>query len=118
MYLLRHKKETPRPLRDPRLYVLVRADLPPGYQMAQACHAVSYLAADNRLALYQHPVITVLNVCDEGELLSESRKAMIESGSPEGFMFREPDLNGEATAFACYSRGSEWSHLKLALGEI
>lgn len=115
MSLLHRKKETPRPPREPRLYVLVRADLPPGYQMAQACHAVSYLAADNRLALYQHPVISVLNVRDEDELLSESRKAMIEPGSPEGFMFREPDLGGEATAFACYSRGKEWAHLKLAL---
>lgn len=112
------RKQVEQGHRDPRMYVLVRSDLPPGLQMAQAIHAASYLAADNRLALYQHPTVTVLNVEDEEALLSESAKAKVAPGSPEGFMFREPDLDGEATAFACYSRGSEWKHLGLALRNV
>lgn len=100
------------------MYVCVRADIPPGYQMAQAAHAVSYLAAESKLALYQHSVITILNVPNENALLETAAKHRHTPGDPELFMFREPDLNNEATAFACYSEGSEFSGLPLALRDV
>lgn len=103
------------PEREPRMYVCVRADIAPGYQMAQAAHAVSYLAAESKLSLYQHPVITILNVSDEKTLLATAEKHVHTPGDPELFIFREPDLNNEATAFACYSQGKEFSGLPLAL---
>lgn len=92
---------------EPKMYVLVRSDLVPGLQLAQACHAASYLSASNPLALYQHPTTIVLGVSNEEELLNYA--------SSEGFLFREPDLDGAATAYACYSQGYEFANLNLAL---
>lgn len=100
------------------MYVLVRADLAPGLQMAQACHAASYLSAANPLALYQHPTTTVLAVDDELELRYWASLHRHKVGDPAGFMFYEPDLDGEPTAFACYSVGEEFRYLPLALGEV
>lgn len=92
---------------EPRMYVLVRSDLAPGLQMAQACHAASYLSAQDALKLYQHPTTIVLGVPNERELL-------LYAGS-EGFLFREPDLNYEATAYAIFSETTKFSELPLAL---
>jgi hypothetical protein len=93
--------------RNPAMYVLVRSDLGPGYQIAQAGHAIAYLSAEDALRLYQHPTMIVLNVKDEAELLSYA--------NTQGFLFREPDLDEQATAFAVYSTGEEFSQLPLAL---
>lgn len=92
------------------MYVLVRSDLIPGLQMAQACHAASYLSANNPLKLYQHPTTIVLGVPDEKTLLKYSNY--------EGFLFREPDLDYEATAFAMWSEESLFQELSLALKEL
>jgi hypothetical protein len=112
---LRRKRAPEVAKRDPRMYVLVRADLPPGLQAAQAVHAASYLAVKSAIALFQHPTVTVLNVEDEDHLEEEAAKAQPKRGAPEGFMFTEPDLDGANTAFACYDTGEQWSHLPLAL---
>ena len=85
--------------------------------MAQAAHAVSYLAAKDALSLYQHPTITILNVGNEEDLIFWSSKYVHIKGNPDGFMFYEPDLEREATAFACYTEGSEFATLPLALKE-
>lgn len=103
------------PRRDPRLYVVVRGDLAPGYQMAQAAHAATYLAAESKLSLYQHPTITILNVPNESILWRVAEMHQHIPGDPELFMFHEPDLGNEATAFACYSLGDEFAALPLAL---
>lgn len=112
----------PKPKRYPRLYVVVRADLVPpgapdgrypGYQAAQAAHAATYLAAESKLSLYQHPTITILNVPNEDILHKTAAMHQHAQGDPELFMFREPDLNNEATAFACYSVGREFAGLPL-----
>lgn len=90
------------------MYVLVRNDLPIGLQTAQAVHAAAYLAAEGRLKLYQHPTVTVLSVSSEKQLMYYWRAT-----EGEGFLFREPDLDDEATAFACYSVGTEFAQLSL-----
>ena len=107
MKLFNRKKRKKIQVTEPKMYVLVRNDLAPGLQMAQACHAAAYLAAENALLLYQHPTMIVLGVSKD-ELYNESLKN-------EGFIFIEPDLGYEETAFACYSTGEEYAHLKRAL---
>lgn len=108
--------------REPRMYVIVRADLVPpgcpegtypGYQAAQAAHAATYLAAESKLSLYQHPTITILNVPNEEILHKTAAMHQHVPGDPDLFMFREPDLGNEATAFACYSVGREFAGLPL-----
>lgn len=99
----------------PRMYVVVRADLPAGLQAAQAAHAATYLAVESKLALYQHPTITILNVPNEMVLMQAASMHQHIAGDPELFMFTEPELNNQATAFACYSLGAEFASLPLAL---
>lgn len=78
-----------------RLYVVVRGDLPPGLQMAQACHAVREFSRE-------HPDIdvgenlVVLQAKHEGELL----RIWLHSEAFEGSAFQEPDLGNEFTAIA------------------
>lgn len=112
----------PASKREPRMYVIVRDDLVPpgapegrypGYQAAQAAHAATYLAAESKLSLYQHPTITILNVPNEDILHKTAAMYQHTPGDPELFMFHEPDLNNEATAFACYSVGREFAGLPL-----
>lgn len=111
------RSQRPVQPRESRMYILVRADLPAGLQAAQACHAASYLAASDPLALYQHPTTIVLAVDNLDELQLHKERHIGKKGAPEGFLFREPDLGGEATAFACYTEGYEYDHLPLALKE-
>lgn len=78
-----------------RLYVIVRSDLPPGLQLAQACHATREFG-------------NLYPFCDVGENLvvlqaqDETELRTIVEGC-RGFLvapFHEPDLGGEMTAAA------------------
>ena|ERR1700742_4547175 len=76
-----------------RLYIIVRADLPPGLQLAQACHA----AREWTLAHPQIDVgdnLVVLHVPDEQALLE------LRGAASSYLLFREPDLQNAATALA------------------
>lgn len=85
-----------------RLYVIVRADLAPGLQLAQSCHAVS-MFADVHPKLFKAWVsgsnnIVVLHVPDELELrdlLDRAGAAGVATGA-----FFEPDVGDELTALA------------------
>lgn len=86
-----------------KLYVVVRGDLSPGAQTAQACHAVSAYAVafpeDHRDWHKQGQNLVVLQSPDRhklGELCSVIEGGHEIATSP----FYEPDLNGELTAFA------------------
>ena len=85
-----------------RLYVAVRADLPPGLQMAQAVHAAFGFAHD-------HPEITaewlrdsqfvvVVSVPDEHSLVSLAATAV--SRELATVLWHEPDIDDELTAIA------------------
>lgn len=103
--------------------MLVRADLAPGCQLAQAVHAAIGLAQDPvpvaggdsvgtgpPTVSAELPVtVVVLAVPDEASLISWS------SVGDGGHLFREPDLGGQATAFAVVSDGVLFSDLRLAL---
>lgn len=92
-------------MQDPKaLYILVRADLPPGLQMAQAVHAAVTETLRNTVLARTIGNTIVLSVPDEETLLARAA----------GSLFREPDLNGEATASAAFTDGREYSDLPLA----
>lgn len=85
-----------------KLYIVVRADLPAGPQIAQSCHAMRLFAAEN-------PVIEAhwygdsnnlvcLKVPSEAALLEHAQEIQAD-GCPVA-LFREPDYRNEATAFA------------------
>lgn len=99
-----------------KLYIVVRADLKPGLQAAQACHAL-------RLFSEEHPEedrawyegsnnLVLLQIPNEEELLRLKEKA---NGTPAS-LFREPDIADEATALAIAPSGKKLvSNLPLLL---
>lgn len=80
----------------------MRADLPPGLQIAQAGHAVAQICIDHRSVTSrwnsESNNLVVLAVDDEPALLEHASRAG-ERGLVVS-LFREPDLHGEATAMA------------------
>lgn len=87
-----------------KLYILVRGDLPEGLQIPQSCHAL-------RAFIEDHPEedrewfggsnnIVVLNPGDEEDLLRYLARA--EARGLKTALFREPDLDDQATAIAIY----------------
>ncbi len=84
-----------------RLYVVVRDDLPPGLQMAQACHAAFEFGRYAQEA----------DVGDNLVVLHASREkicALAKAAMGRGLahiLFEEPDLGGEATAVALEGDG-------------
>lgn len=91
---------------DRKLYVIVRGDISPGYQMAQAIHAAVEAAVLTPDKVKTFPVVVCLEARDEEHLLCLA--------PVNATIFREPDLNDEATAFALWCDGSEFADLPLA----
>lgn len=87
---------------DPKLYVVVRADLSPAQQAVQACHAA--------LALVEGwsavpDTLVLLSTQNEQSLLQLADAIEARCDLPRGYalqlaVFREPDLGGQATALA------------------
>lgn len=85
-----------------KLFIVVRADLDPGLQMAQAIHAaIQWVIEDPDLSSIWHKKsnnVVVKHVPDEAALLelaakAEDRRCVVEA-------FTEPDLAGATTAVA------------------
>lgn len=113
-----------------KLYIIVRADLEPGLQAAQACHAlrqfVHYCPEDDHDWFYgedfkrpQEPHgpnnIVILQVPNEHTL----KKLVVQASASyvSCASFQEPDLDNQTTAVALYGEGVEKlvSNLPLAL---
>lgn len=94
-----------RPVTPSKLYVLVRGDLSPGLQVAQAVHAATEYALRLPALARSTPNVVVLSVPDEATLLRFA--------SPSGFLFHEPDVGDEATAYAEVTTGERYSSLPL-----
>jgi hypothetical protein len=78
------------------LYVVVRADLPSGLQIAQACHATREFGLRYPGASVGDNLV-VLHAADEralGDIAERARGACLSA------VFHEPDLGGAATAIA------------------
>lgn len=85
-----------------RLYVVVRDDLPPGLQMAQACHAVrEFTLKYPELDVGEN--LVVLQAKGEAQLLRLCFDNTWDNIDAVLLVFREPDLGGEYTAFAAAS---------------
>jgi len=91
-----------------KLYIIVRADLPPGAQVAQSCHAM-------RLFVHEHPELDAawyrdsnnlvcLQIADE-QALRRLHERAVESNVAVS-LFHEPDYNDEATALTIEPRGA------------
>lgn len=93
---------------DDRLYIVTRADLPVGLAAAQAVHAAFVFARDRwALAapwLRDSQWLVLVTVPDEAALLSFCAKAAAEL--TDHVVWREPDLDGAATAVAVAPGGS------------
>ena len=83
-----------------KLYVVVRKDICPGYQVAQSCHAaIQYVFDHPEQSKIWHETsdyIVVLNIDDEDklkELMNEATKRNIKFS-----FYREPDLDNQYTA--------------------
>ena len=81
---------------------MVRADILPGYQMAQAAHsAIQFVFDHNEIAKIWHETsdyIVILNIDNEDklkELMVEAERKNIKFST-----YREPDLEGQYTAIA------------------
>jgi peptidyl-tRNA hydrolase len=89
-----------------KLYIIVRADLEPGMQLAQACHATRQFAAEHpeldRTWFETSNNLVALQVANEQALLDLIERA---NGLPVA-PFREPDLGNEVTAVAMGSSAS------------
>jgi hypothetical protein len=93
-----------------RVYVLVRADLAPGAQLAQACHALSTFAHQYR-ALHEawqagEQNLVVLSVPSESAL-----GEFLRTGMAKGIRcsaWHEPDFSHELTAVAFEGRSLAW----------
>jgi peptidyl-tRNA hydrolase len=87
------------------MYIIVRADLKPGLQAAQACHALRLFSAEHPeedRAWYEGSNnLVLLQIPNEAELLKLKERA---NGTPLA-LFREPDINDEATALAIAPSG-------------
>lgn len=99
-----------------KLYIVVRADLPPGMQIAQACHALrQFTSVHSEIdrAWYEGSNnLVVLQVPGEDELFDLLARA----GEIPITSFREPDLDDDVTAIAIGPQGSGLvSQLPLAL---
>ena len=87
---------------NPKLYVVVRADLPPGDQAVQAIHATTEFGFQHGLLTQEwhrdSNYLALLSVPDERALEELKQRAYIR-GIPHT-CFREPDLNNSLTAIA------------------
>ncbi len=104
-----------------RLYVVTRADLHPGAQLAQSCHAVSAFAALHPEAHAEWHLsaqnLVVLQVPDEAALLALLERATL-GEAERSASFREPDFGDQLTAVALSGDAARMlSSLPLALRE-
>src|SRR5688572_22136583 len=98
-----------RPEFPAKLFILVRGDLPPGLQMAQAVHAATEYALTFPRQARDTPCVVVLNVLDEADLLTYARIHPL-----SGVLFHEDDLGGQATAYATVCDDGRFQGLPLA----
>ena len=101
-----------------KLYVIVRGDLPPGAQVAQACHGLRAFAEGypeiDRAWYDGSNNLIVLSVPDLAEL--ESLRCRAQEASVPVTAFCEPDFDDELTAIAIAPDGARLvSSLPLAL---
>lgn len=100
-----------------KLYILIRKDLAPAYQAVQAGHAVAawLLRNPGQAAEWGNHTLIYLQIDNEEELQYWGEK--LDRRGLEWTGFREPDIDNQLTAIACYSNGKPFANLKLLKDE-
>jgi len=99
--------------RTPRMYVLVRKDLSETYRCVQGTHAVAQYALEQSdlFRVWGNQTIVFLGVSNLLALRAWNEK-LIAAGKHFS-VFREPDLDGQETAIACFDLGDIFKDLHL-----
>ena len=84
------------------MYVVVRTDLPPNHRAVQGGHALAAVLLGGTTEWDNGPLV-ILGAKNEGQLLKES--ARLGAAGIRHAIWREPDMNNEATAIAAYAAG-------------
>ena len=100
-----------------KLYVLIRSDLTPSYRAVQGGHALAefILRHPTQAKEWDNHTLIYLQVDDEESLKLWADKLKYRDIPYE--IFREPDIENEVTALACYCDGRLFSNLKLLKDE-
>lgn len=87
-------------MQEPRLYIITRADLPPGLRAAQAGHAIAAFALEHprRFRRWNNRYLLMLEVPDLGSLARAGVHARLRGISQSAWC--EPDLGNELTSIA------------------
>lgn len=96
---------------EQKMYILVREDISPGYQLAQSIHAAVEFTLEHDVAIPR--TVVVLSVPDEATLLDYADAACMARGEKPYHLFHEPDIDAH-TALCTVSDGTEFSDLPLA----
>ena len=100
-----------------KMYILLRKNLTPSYRACQGGHALAAF-------MLKHPVqaqewgnhtLIYLQTNNEEELVGWGERLTYKGVTWE--RFREPDLDNQLTAIACYSDGKPFANLKLLKDE-
>jgi len=98
-------------MEEPRLYVLVRRDLPMSQQVVQSGHAVAEWLIRGPKTKWKNGTLIVLGVT--GVRALKSWQARLEGNDVPYRIFREPDLGDQPTALAAVHTGEIFKPLKL-----
>lgn len=111
----------PQSSSQPKLYILVRNDIPVPDQMAQACHAaeVHGITYANKPWPWgkRHGLTTTVVVSVPSAQQLEVWYRKINQACLDHIEFCEPDMNNQVTAIACRTDSNIFSGLPLWVGE-
>ena len=95
------------------MYILVRKDLAETYRIVQGSHALAQYALDHpaEFQAWHNTTIVYLGVRNLQELRSWNLK-LAKAGKVSS-LWREPDLDNQETAIACYDDGAIFKDLRL-----
>jgi len=96
----------------PKMYILVRRDLSDVYRMVQGTHALAQYGLDHEplFKAWGNGTVAVLGVRNLIEMKTWEQKLLCLDKRFSAF--REPDLDDQLTAIACFDVGETFSALK------
>lgn len=99
---------------EPRMYVLVRLDLAEKYQCVQGGHAIAQYSLDHPEEFKQWGNRTLLYLGVRNLIELRAWEVKLRENYKVFSVFREPDLDSQETAIACYDTGEIFHKLPLA----
>lgn len=103
-----HELET-----NKKLYVLVSNKLVPIYGAVQGGHVIAQFLIEHPNSEWQNDTVVYLS-CDLDKFINQMKRRLYISKDEEMSVFKEPDLNNQITAIACYKIPQNYvRHIKL-----